>query len=120
MRIEYQISEDVFVSAAMLAIRKQYSNALFRFLNIRVFGAIIIAIALILCILTRQIAELWPAALLGLILICVPILWTNQFRKQYRKMTMLQRPRSLDIEVAGLHFISQQSDSRTNWELFIY
>jgi hypothetical protein len=120
MRIEYQISEDDFVSAARLAIRKQYRHAFFRALNIRVFGAILIATALILCILTRQFAAVWPAALVGLILMCVPILWTYQFRKQYRKMPMLHGRRSLDIDATGLHFITEQSDSRTSWELFIH
>jgi hypothetical protein len=120
MHIEYQISEDDFISTAKLAIRKRSRYAFVRVYIIRVFGAILIASALVLYILSRQIATVWPIALWGLLVLCAPILWTYQFHKQYRKMPMLHGRRSLDIDETGTHFITPEVDSRISWESFIH
>jgi len=120
MHIEYQISEDDFISAAKLAMRKRSRYALVRVYIIRVFGAILLASALVLYILSRQIATVWPIALWGLLVLCVPILWTYQFHKQYRKMPMLHGRRSLDIDETGTHFVTPEVDSRISWESFIH
>jgi hypothetical protein len=119
MRIEYQISEDDFVSAAKLAMRKRSAFAGYRIYIWPVLGAVLILFGAVAAIGKRDVSGLWPVMLWGSILLALPMLWAFQFRRVYRKSPMLQGRRTLEIDDTSLHFTSANSDGRTNWQAYI-
>ncbi len=119
MHIEYQITEDDYVSACKLAMRKRTKSSLYWMFGIRVFGVLLILCALIFAVLRDQWMSAFAPIVWGLLLSCIPLLWTYQFRKVYRKTPMLQIPRTLEIDDSSLHFTSSDSESRSPWHTFI-
>ncbi|MCU1253698.1 MAG: hypothetical protein JWQ49_6727 [Edaphobacter sp.] len=119
MRIEYQISEDDFVNAARLAMRKRSAFAGYRIYLWPVLGAVLILFGTIAAIGKREVSGLWPVVLWGSILLALPMLWGFQFRRVYRKSPMLQDRRTLEIDNTSRHFTSPSSDGRTGWHTYI-
>ena len=66
MRIEYQISEDDFVSAAKLAMRKRSAFAGYRIYIWPVLGAVLILFGAVAAIGKRDVSGLWPRDALGI------------------------------------------------------
>jgi hypothetical protein len=118
MRIEYQITEDDFVTASKLAMRKRFKRAAVQIYLFPVVGALFFLAAAITAIAKHNLSGMVPILLWGLILICIPLLWSYQFRRAYRKNPLLRDRRTLDLDDSHLSFNTENSNSRTTWQSY--
>lgn len=119
MHIDYQISENDFVVAANLAMRKRSWLALFTLYLLPCIGAILVATATVTLIAGTTLSSVLSLLLLGLFWICLPtVFYPFQFRRSYRKTPLLRERRSLDLDQDSLRFSSETSDSRTSWRTY--
>src|SRR5579871_1394260 len=119
MQIQYQISEDDYVSAGKLAMRKRSKLAAYQLYFWSALGVLIIAAGVIAAIGKSSFSGMLPVLLWGSILLLLPLLWGYQFRRVYRKAPLLRDPRTLDIDDNALHFATANSEGRTTWEAYI-
>jgi hypothetical protein len=118
MRIEYQISEEDFVAAGKLAMRKRFKRAAVQIYLFPIIGAVFLAAAAITAIAKHNLSAMWPIMLWGAILVCIPLLWSYKFRRVYRKTPPLHDRRTLDLDDTHLSFKTQNSNSRTPWQSY--
>src|SRR5579871_4231480 len=104
MQIQYQISEDDYVSAGKLAMRKCLKLAAYQLYFWSALGVLIIAAGVIAAIGKSSFSGMLPVLLWGSILLLLPLLWCYLFRRFYHKAPFLRDPRSLDIDDNALHF----------------
>jgi hypothetical protein len=121
MHVEYQISEDDYVSAGQLFLKTRRRSSFYRRFVVPALWSVII----VSTIITVSVSEDWTAGLiicLVLLLVLVQlcrILIPWQLRRTYRKAPIYHVRRSLDIGEGTLHFSAPSSDSTTSWEPFI-
>jgi hypothetical protein len=118
MHIEYQISEDDFVSASRLAQRTRNLFARAQTYFFPAIGFVIIASGIISLFTGGPIKVLWPIILWGCFILCIPLLNKFQIRRIYRKTPLLQDRRTLDLDSSALRFATHNSDSRAPWETY--
>jgi hypothetical protein len=117
LHIEYQISEDDYVAAAKLALRKLWRDGPFM-----AYGFPAIGILFILASVFGAITKPIPWDLLGLIsgvfLASFPFRQKLAARRQYRRTPALHAPRCLEIDDVEFHFISPDFDDRNTWNIY--
>jgi hypothetical protein len=118
MRIEYQISEDDFVTAGKLAMRKRFKRAAVQIYLFPILGAVFFVAALITAIAKHNLSGMLPIMLWGALLLCIPLLWSYQFRRVYRKNPLLRDRRTVDLDDSHLRFKTESSDSRVPWQSY--
>jgi hypothetical protein len=119
MHIEYQISEDDFVGAAKLAMRTRSKRSVFTIYALLGFGLLLILGSIVSMIASGSGTAGLAPFLWGSFLVSMPLLWAYQFRKQYRKNSLLHDRRSLDVDNAQLHFKTSTSESTSTWASYI-
>jgi hypothetical protein len=118
MRIEYQITEDDFVAASKLAMRKRFKRAALQLYLFPAVGALFLIAAAITAVAKHNLSGMLPIFLWGVILVCIPQLWSYQFRRAYRKNPRLRDRRTLDLDDSHLRFKTDNSDSHTTWQSY--
>jgi len=118
MHIEYQISEDDFLSAARLAMRTCSKWNTFTMYAIRGFGVLLITFSIVPMVRDHSITPGVASLLWGSLLVCMPLLRNYQFRKQYRKNSLLHDRRSLDVDDTQLRFKTSTSESSSTWSSY--
>jgi YcxB-like protein len=118
MEIIYQVSEDDFTSSSWLAMRKGSISQSFRFYYFVGFAILFFAMSLIPLFKDRDYASIW-GALFGLAFFYFVVFSrTAQFRRQYRRSTLLPLRNTLYIDNSSLHFVTAESELRANWKAY--
>jgi hypothetical protein len=115
VNIEYQIREDDFVSAAKLAIHKRSKWAAFWIYALRVWGAVLLVFSLTALVLRRDTSSLGVPLMLGTLLSSLSLLWSFQFRRQYRNNLSLHNRRTLEANDDAVSFTTDDSEGRVGW-----
>jgi hypothetical protein len=118
MHIEYQISEGDFVSAARLAMRTRSKWSMYSMYALRGFGALLIASSVVPMIKANSVTPGLATLFWGSFLVCMPLVWNYQFRKQYRKNSLLHDRRSLEVDDTQLHFKTSTSEGSSTWSSY--
>jgi hypothetical protein len=119
MRIEYQISEDDFVSAGKLALRSRTRMSIVRVYFLPAVGALLIAVGIVLGLTSGKFASQIPIVFWGSALLGLTMLRGYGFRRVYRKAPLLREPRALDTDDNFLRFTAANSDSCSPWQSYI-
>jgi hypothetical protein len=119
MHIEYQISEDDYVSACKLGMHKRTKSTIISMYVLPACGVFLVTCCLIEAIIRHHFLTVIAPLIWGLLLSCIPLVWIYQFRKAYRKTPLLQVPRTLEIDDSSLHFTTSDSESRSPWQFFL-
>jgi hypothetical protein len=120
MRIEFQISEDDYVSSGKLFLKARRKGSSYRRI---VAPALWIVTGLSTAIVVWS-SQSWTQGLPIILVfifvfafrLCVP--W--QLRRYYRKLPILHTSRTLIIDDASLQTTTSVSDSKTTWEPYIW
>jgi hypothetical protein len=115
MHIEYQISEDDFLSAARLAMRTRSKWNTFTMYAIRGFGVLLITFSVVPMVRDHSVTPGVASLIWGSFLVCMPLLRNYQFRTQYRKNSLLHDRRSLEVDDTQLHFKTSTSEGSSTW-----
>jgi hypothetical protein len=118
MQIHYSTTEQDFVSAAHLATRTRSKRSIFWIYGLTIFGVLLIGGSVVSAIAARTVAAAWAPFLWGSFVVCLPLLWSRQFRKQYRNNALLREPRSVEVDDSGWQFKSASSEGKIAWTAF--
>jgi len=122
MHIEYQISVDDFEAAAWLALRKRSVPGWFRFYYFSGFVMLWVAINFLPMVATRTLRSFIESILgasFGLAMLAFQLLFLKfKFCREYRESTLLHLRTNADIDAIGVHFSTQESDSRSSWQVY--
>jgi hypothetical protein len=122
MHIEYQITEDDFVSAGQLAVQTKSKSAATQRYFLVGFGVLLSMYGVFTAIAKHTLSALWPGLIWGSILLGIGALYGfygYHFRRMYRKVPLLRARRNLDIDDHNIQFKTATSESRTPWDVYI-
>jgi hypothetical protein len=122
MPIEYEISEQDFVDAHKLAIKKHPNSRTRLILLIVPYWGLLLFLAVVWNVLQSGIR--WDSGLvvtfaLGLFGLASPWLVKQSVKKSYRKTASMHSPRTLLVDDTGLSFSSSDFSSQLKWPFFV-
>jgi ABC-type transport system involved in cytochrome bd biosynthesis fused ATPase/permease subunit len=119
MQIEYEISEQDFLNAQKLAIRKSPSRAVRLIATVMPwFGAV-----LLIFVVTAGLSEglSWaflPGLLMPIFMLSIPVLNRRTQKKMYARATAMHGRLVLEADDTGVAFTGASFSSRTAWKNF--
>ena len=117
LHIEYQISEDDFVAAGKLVLRRRSRWKRYLLGVVLTLGfACILYSAYWLWQREFVAGGVW--LIYGVFLLCIPLLRNRAFRRMYRRRPSAGKPLCVEIDDYEVHLISPEFDSRTSWTLY--
>jgi len=116
IHIEYQVSEDDFVAAAKLMLRKR-RRGLFFLVLLPVVGAGMVLFSIALFTGRSYLVGAFNL-IYGALLLSYPLLRTRSIRRQYRKRPLLSKPFCIEIDDIEVHIIAPDLDQRSSWAMY--
>ena len=117
------VSQADFERASWLAMRKGPLPRALRFYFRLGFAALWVLMCLTPFVAHRNIRDLRDGLIFGSIgpaLLALQLYLVKLgFGREYRRSAALRLPATVDLDDTGLHWVTTESDSRSNWRIFL-
>jgi hypothetical protein len=121
MQIEYEISEQDFLDAHKLAIRKSLSRSTRLIFRVLPFWGLFMFLGVMWPVLRHGFSWKWNMLLpfsMALLFLSLPLLMRQVQKKVYRQTANLHGKRTVTVDESGLSFSGPAYSSRLEWTFF--